>query len=115
MLTASHLPFNRNGMKFFTAKGGLDKPDIKMILDEAIAACTEAGVDPCKLFNHVQLRIVCVLLWSKRSNSQRNQLHTCPVPKISLLGQPYSEDNLIHRILNTLTAFVFCTCLKIVV
>ena len=32
MLTASHLPFNRNGFKFFTAQGGLNKPDIKEIL-----------------------------------------------------------------------------------
>lgn len=33
MLTASHLPFNRNGLKFFTAQGGLDKPDITQILN----------------------------------------------------------------------------------
>ncbi|NEQ54741.1 MAG: phosphomannomutase/phosphoglucomutase [Leptolyngbya sp. SIO3F4] len=32
MMTASHLPFNRNGLKFFTAYGGLGKPDIKEIL-----------------------------------------------------------------------------------
>ncbi len=32
MLTASHLPFNRNGLKFFTAQGGLGKPDIAKIL-----------------------------------------------------------------------------------
>ena len=32
MITASHLPFNRNGMKFFTADGGLDKEDISDIL-----------------------------------------------------------------------------------
>ncbi|MEA1878520.1 MAG: phosphomannomutase/phosphoglucomutase [Bacteroidota bacterium] len=32
MLTASHLPFNRNGMKFFTADGGLDKGGIGEIL-----------------------------------------------------------------------------------
>ena len=32
MLTASHLPFNRNGLKFFTARGGLNKPDIAQIL-----------------------------------------------------------------------------------
>ncbi len=32
MLTASHLPFNRNGLKFFTAEGGLDKRDISEIL-----------------------------------------------------------------------------------
>ena len=35
MLTASHLPFNRNGFKFFTAKGGLNKQDITDILELA--------------------------------------------------------------------------------
>jgi len=35
MLTASHLPFNRNGIKFFTKEGGLDKPDITEILNLA--------------------------------------------------------------------------------
>lgn len=32
MITASHLPYNRNGFKFFTEDGGLDKKDIKEIL-----------------------------------------------------------------------------------
>lgn len=32
MLTASHLPFNRNGLKFFTPNGGLEKQDISAIL-----------------------------------------------------------------------------------
>ena len=32
MITASHLPFNRNGFKFFTKNGGLEKDDIKEIL-----------------------------------------------------------------------------------
>ncbi len=35
MLTASHLPFNRNGLKFFTAQGGLEKQDISDILQLA--------------------------------------------------------------------------------
>ena len=35
MITASHLPFNRNGFKFFTAQGGLEKEDIKKILSIA--------------------------------------------------------------------------------
>jgi phosphomannomutase len=39
MLTASHLPFNRNGLKFFTRDGGLEKADIKKILTLA----TETG------------------------------------------------------------------------
>lgn len=61
MLTASHLPFNRNGMKFFTAKGGLDKADIKVILEEAVAACTEAGVDPSKSLDCAQMLPLNVL------------------------------------------------------
>ncbi|CAN1258063.1 pgm [Linum perenne] len=35
MITASHLPFNRNGFKFFTNTGGLGKADIKDILNRA--------------------------------------------------------------------------------
>ncbi len=33
MLTASHLPFNRNGLKFFTKNGGLEKQDIVALLE----------------------------------------------------------------------------------
>ena len=40
MITASHLPFNRNGFKFFTENGGLEKEDIKRIL--AIAEGNES-------------------------------------------------------------------------
>ncbi|MBR2539458.1 MAG: phosphomannomutase/phosphoglucomutase [Mogibacterium sp.] len=32
MITASHLPYNKNGFKFFTGEGGLDKEDITEIL-----------------------------------------------------------------------------------
>lgn len=32
MITASHLPFNRNGFKFFTDQGGLEKQDITKLL-----------------------------------------------------------------------------------
>ncbi len=39
MLTASHLPFNRNGLKFFTRDGGLNGQDITQILIQA----TEMG------------------------------------------------------------------------
>ena len=35
MITASHLPFNRNGLKFFTAQGGASKGDITAILTAA--------------------------------------------------------------------------------
>ncbi|KAL6586465.1 hypothetical protein OROMI_001453 [Orobanche minor] len=35
MITASHLPYNRNGFKFFTDAGGLGKVDIKDVLERA--------------------------------------------------------------------------------
>ena len=35
MITASHLPKERNGLKFFDRSGGFDKPDIKAILKAA--------------------------------------------------------------------------------
>lgn len=35
MITASHLPFNRNGFKFFISDGGLEKGDISAILKTA--------------------------------------------------------------------------------
>eukprot|EP00195_Chlamydomonas_chlamydogama_P017784 CAMPEP_0202892036 /NCGR_PEP_ID=MMETSP1392-20130828/1893_1 /ASSEMBLY_ACC=CAM_ASM_000868 /TAXON_ID=225041 /ORGANISM="Chlamydomonas chlamydogama, Strain SAG 11-48b" /LENGTH=606 /DNA_ID=CAMNT_0049575911 /DNA_START=302 /DNA_END=2123 /DNA_ORIENTATION=- len=44
MITASHMPFNSNGLKFFTAEGGLKKGDITEILQRATLACAEAAV-----------------------------------------------------------------------
>lgn len=35
MITASHLPFNRNGLKFFSHGGGLEATDVKEILELA--------------------------------------------------------------------------------
>ena len=46
MLTASHLPFNRNGLKFFTPQGGLGKADITNIL--AIAETGELTTSKVK-------------------------------------------------------------------
>lgn len=37
MITASHLPYDRNGFKFFTREGGFEKSDIKAILTNAAA------------------------------------------------------------------------------
>jgi phosphomannomutase len=37
MITASHLPFDRNGLKFFTKEGGLEGSDITTILKMAAA------------------------------------------------------------------------------
>ena len=65
MLTASHLPAERNGMKFFTAQGGLDKPDVAAILDLAGQLPQGAGPaqgEPCELMGqyaaHLRERIL---------------------------------------------------------
>ena len=48
MITASHLPFNRNGFKFFTPQGGLEKGDIKQILIYAAGEQT-TGLQPAQI------------------------------------------------------------------
>jgi len=48
MLTASHLPFNRNGMKFFLREGGLGKREIKEILTRASKTGEFAGAELSK-------------------------------------------------------------------
>jgi len=43
MITASHLPYNRNGFKFFTSEGGFEKGDITQLL--SLAAVEHAAED----------------------------------------------------------------------
>ena len=43
MITASHLPFNRNGMKFFTKEGALEKAELGDVLKRAAALAREYG------------------------------------------------------------------------
>ena len=52
MITASHLPFNRNGLKFFDADGGLEHDDITEILTAAceLSPQEKDGLD-CKSFD----------------------------------------------------------------
>ena len=47
MITASHLPFNRNGLKFFDHEGGLEHDDITAILE--IASTLSDSMDPSVL------------------------------------------------------------------
>jgi phosphomannomutase len=43
MITASHLPFNRNGMKFFTKDGGLEHDEMTDVLTRAAALAEKYG------------------------------------------------------------------------
>ena len=50
MITASHLPYNRNGIKFFTKEGGLEHDALTTVLEIAAELAKEAGTeDPEKL------------------------------------------------------------------
>jgi len=59
MITASHLPFNRNGIKFFNKDGGLEHDDITDVLaaacDAAPAAMTDALAAKCRDFDLIPL------------------------------------------------------------
>lgn len=44
MMTASHMPFQHNGLKFFVAEGGLEKGDVSQLLNTATQQAEEAGV-----------------------------------------------------------------------
>jgi len=73
MITASHLPFNRNGFKFFTAQGGLESSDIKQILAYAESDdCTglPRGVVTHGAFMDAYAQILCDKIRSA-TNKQR--------------------------------------------
>lgn len=45
MITASHLPFNRNGFKYFDQNGGLNKGDISWMVDWAADRAAQEAAD----------------------------------------------------------------------
>ncbi len=45
-ITASHHPFNKNGLKFFTREGGLNGSDIEKIIDYAVEPVEISGSTP---------------------------------------------------------------------
>ncbi|HUM82904.1 MAG TPA: phosphomannomutase/phosphoglucomutase [Lachnospiraceae bacterium] len=53
MITASHLPFNRNGLKFFTKDGGLEKSEITEVLKKAVSL-SEDGEDERKTASNIK-------------------------------------------------------------
>lgn len=51
IITASHLPYNRNGFKFFTKEGGLEKANITDVLKRAAAAAHVSGMSLSAKYN----------------------------------------------------------------
>ena len=65
MITASHLPFNRNGLKFFSENGGLEGSDIKEILTMAATLSlpeqTTGKVVTCSYLNEYAQSLVDIV------------------------------------------------------
>lgn len=76
MITASHLPMERNGLKFFTKEGGLDKPDIKALVELAENAPDTKGngtgakqsFDLLSLYAQKTRSLICKELDAKESD-----------------------------------------------
>ncbi len=85
MITASHLPFNRNGLKFFTKDGGLESKDIKVLLKRAaelaengIAVHVTKEIETLDLLSHysANLReIICKEIESKEEDKPLAGMH----------------------------------------
>ena len=70
MITASHLPFNRNGMKFFTKDGALDKAELTGILDKAAALADQYAEEDNETLlttGHLPLGIIAPELFDMRA------------------------------------------------
>ncbi|MGI6031639.1 MAG: phosphomannomutase/phosphoglucomutase [Eubacteriales bacterium] len=68
MITASHLPYNRNGLKFFDKDGGLNKGDITALIDRAIqgtpavAGGTVTPADLLEVYSAFLRRKICEMV-----------------------------------------------------
>lgn len=65
-ITASHHPFNRNGLKFFTADGGLNPEDITTIINYAVEPYDKTGnsadvteIDFTAIYSERLRRMIC--------------------------------------------------------
>lgn len=85
MITASHLPFNRNGMKFFTKEGGLESSEIKVLLNKAIAMeengiaeNTVKEIEKLDLLSHYSAnlrKVICEEVGVKEEESPLKGMH----------------------------------------
>lgn len=68
MITASHLPFNRNGYKFFDRDGGLEHDDITKVLETA-SMLEEADADLSSVEKVDSISVYCRFLQEKIKKS----------------------------------------------
>ncbi|KAJ8770077.1 hypothetical protein K2173_010122 [Erythroxylum novogranatense] len=65
MMTASHLPYTRNGLKFFTKKGGLTSPKVEEICDKAARKYANRLAKVSTLLNTVPSRVDFMSIYAK--------------------------------------------------
>jgi phosphomannomutase len=85
MITASHLPFNRNGMKFFTSEGGLEKSDISEVI--TIAEKGNFSFKPTGLRSKIDfMSVYSSLLVEKIRNEVNSKMnHAAPLQGFKIL------------------------------
>jgi phosphomannomutase len=64
MITASHHPFDRNGLKFFTKSGGIDSSDLDKIIEYAAADKSVAATES-KIYRKDFMKLYCDFLVDK--------------------------------------------------
>lgn len=84
MITASHLPSNRNGLKFFTKEGGLESRDIRRILEMAAVIsrmgyekefCKAEEADLAEAYTKYLQNVICSEVCAKEYEKPLSGLH----------------------------------------
>ncbi len=84
MITASHLPFNRNGYKFFDRDGGLEHDDITRVLETA-AALETADADLSAVEKVDSISVYCAFLQEKIKKSINAQDYDKPLSGLHIV------------------------------
>ena len=110
MITASHLPYNRNGFKFFTRDGGYEKADIAQLLKLAAAehAAAEApNLDPAAAYLDDAFVLSCAL----HSSPALIEYVRSPSPPLSVLPGGWIAEGQLPET-HTRAAIISCPCLQ---
>ncbi|MBQ4311641.1 MAG: phosphomannomutase/phosphoglucomutase [Oscillospiraceae bacterium] len=88
MITASHLPFNRNGMKFFTKEGGLEHDELTDVLRRALSEAEKYGsADSEKIVSAEKYPVSC----GKREKTDLVSLY-CEAMREIIINEVAAED-----------------------
>jgi phosphomannomutase len=102
MITASHLPWNRNGLKFFTNEGGLGKSNISDILTRAAKIFSEnpmisIGMKEAQKINYMQQYTADLVNAVRRGAGGKGELADVSLLRAFLTKHiVYAEENSSH-------------------